>query len=98
MLICMSAYQHTPHRRLTVAQARDRLADIVHEVEAHGPVELTEDGEAVAVIMTLDEYPRLADARLDSWTAYERFRLGTDFADLNVDDGVFNGLRCATET
>ena len=89
----MRASLDNPRRQLSVTQASNRLAEVVHDVEEHGPVELTEDGEAVAVIIALDEYRRLAGERPDSWTAYERFRAETDLAELNIDDTVFDSIR-----
>jgi prevent-host-death family protein len=88
----MSAEPHGPRRRLTLAQAREQLPAIVHDVALHGPVELTEEGEPLAVIVSLDEYRRLAPARLDLWDAIQKFRAETDLDELDIDSAM-EGVR-----
>jgi antitoxin (DNA-binding transcriptional repressor) of toxin-antitoxin stability system len=81
----MSAEQHGPRRQLTLAQARDQLPAIVHDVARHGPVELTEGGEAVAVIVALDEYRQLAGDRPGFCDALQKLRAETDLDELDID-------------
>ena len=78
-------------RRFTLAQARDQLSAIVRDVDAHGPVELTENGEPVAVIVSPDEYRRRFAAERDTWAAYERFRAEADLSE--IDGSEFEGVR-----
>jgi prevent-host-death family protein len=88
----MSDEPNGPPRRLTLAQAREQLPAIVHDVAVHGPVELTEDGQPLAVIVALDEYRRLAPQRPNTWEAYQRWRAEADGEDLDIDS-FLEGLR-----
>lgn len=58
-------------KQYSIAQARDHLPGIVHEVERGAPVELTRRGKPVAVILSLQDYRRLSSGRIDLWQAIE---------------------------
>ena len=73
-------------RQYSIAEARDRLPRIVHDVEAGTPIELTRRGKPVAVLVSIDEYRRLSEGRRDFWGAYERWRASINPADLEGDD------------
>lgn len=73
-------------QQYSIAEARDRLPGIVHEVEDGAPVELTRRGKPVAVIVSIDEYRRMSSDRSGFWTAYQRWRSSIDPADLEGDD------------
>lgn len=47
----------------SIAQARDRFTQLVHQVEAGTPVEVTRRGQRVAVILSAEEYDRLRQPR-----------------------------------
>lgn len=80
-------------RQYSIAQARDRLPALIHEAEDGAPVELTRRGKPVAVLVSLDEYHRLASGRVDFWSAYERFRASEDLDGLDLGPSLFEGLR-----
>lgn len=44
----------------SIAEARNDLASIVHDVEGASAVELTRRGRPVAVLLSVEEYRRLA--------------------------------------
>jgi prevent-host-death family protein len=93
MAISMAMSSRRP-RQYSIAQARDQLAGIVHDAEAGTPIELTRRGRPVAVIVSLEEYHRLAGGqKLEFWEAYERFRSETDLEDLGIGPEVFDGVR-----
>ena len=83
---------HGP-KQYSIAQARDRLPGIVHEVERGAPVELTRRGRPVAVIVSLRQFQRLASSQNDFWTALERFRSSVDVEHLGIEPEVFEGVR-----
>lgn len=87
----MSVHPDSAHRRFTIAQARDQLSAIVHDIELHSPVELTQDGEAVAVIVAPDASRRLFGPEGNTWGAYQRFLTAADTSD--IDESVFEGVR-----
>lgn len=74
-------------KRYTIAQARDQLARLVHEVESQGPVELTRRGKPVAVLVSVSDYP--ASSEPSFWEALQAFRAATDLEALNFDSEEF---------
>lgn len=81
-------------KKYSIAEARDHLPGVVHEVEGGTRVELTRRGKPVAVLLGIDEYERLAQGRRDFWETYQELRRELDFAQLGIDpDEVFAGVR-----
>ena len=88
----MAVRSRQPARQIPVGQVGGRLPALVHDVQEHGPVELTQAGEPVAVVVAVDEYRRLLQGRAGPWAAYERFRSETDLSELDIDE-VLDGVR-----
>ena len=61
-------------RVYSVAEARNHLAALVHEAEAGRPVRITRRGKPAAVLVSDDEYDRLARQRSGFWKALGAFR------------------------
>ncbi len=81
-------------KKYSIAEARDNLPGVIHEVEGGARVELTRRGKPVAVLMGIEAYERLAEGRRDFWEAYEEFRREFDLAQLAIDpEETFNGVR-----
>jgi antitoxin Phd len=76
-------------KQYSIAEARDRLPALVHDVEANGPVELTRRGKPVAVVLSMQEYERLRPPKEDFWDAYQRLNKEYDFASLDITPDVF---------
>lgn len=68
-------------RKVSIAEARDHLTVLVHDVERGKRVELTRRGKRVAMLLSCDEYDRLRAARpsLDHALQAWRARLPADF-------------------
>ena len=78
----------------SITEARDNLSGLVHEVEAGIRVELTRRGKPVAVLLSSEEYERLANGRRSFWESYAELRREFDLAELGIDpDEIFGGLR-----
>ena len=78
----------------SIADARNQLSRVVHEAETRGPVELTRRGEAVAVILGIEEYHSLAASRRGVWEAIEGFRTQWDAESLGIDpDQIYGDVR-----
>ena len=77
----------------SIAEARDNLAAIVHDVEDASTVELTRRGRPVAMLISVREYRRLRGESKDFWDAYTGFREGVDLEALGIGPEVFEGLR-----
>ena len=80
-------------KQFSIGRARNHLPRIVHEVEQGSPIELTRRGKPVAVIVSAQDYQRLAAGRLRFWDALEQFRRSVDPRDLAGDAETFGELR-----
>lgn len=80
-------------KRYSIAEARDNLAALVHDLERRPAIELTRRGQPVAVLVSLKEYQRLAAPRAGFWDAYEAFRQRVNLADLAITPDVFEEVR-----
>ena len=47
----------------SLAEARNRFAEIVHDLERVGRIEVTRRGRRVAVLISVEEYERLCNAK-----------------------------------
>lgn len=68
----------------SIAEARDHLTSLVHEVEMGDPITLTRRGKPVAVLVSEVEYARLTGGKKGFWTAMQEWR-----AKVNAEGGVF---------
>ena len=86
-------------RRYSLPYAQDNLSEIVRQMEEGEPVELTEKGEPVAVLVSCEDFkrykrhtPDLPKAKGDLWEAIQQWRSEQDFDKVNFDD-VFDNVR-----
>lgn len=70
-------------KQYSIAEAREQLAHVIQEAEQGAKVELTRRGKPVAVLLSLNEYERLARKRGSFWESYQEFR--RKYQDLDVD-------------
>jgi prevent-host-death family protein len=84
-------------RRYSIAQARNNLAAIVHELEhleALDGVEITRRGESVAVLISKQEYDRLRSSKTLFSQFYPAFRERANLEELNIDpDEIWGDVR-----
>ncbi len=80
-------------KSFSIAEARHNLAALVHELERRPLIELTRRGKTVAVLLSMREYRRLSNNRSGFWDAYSAFRASTDLEHLQIEPGMFEGLR-----
>ncbi|MEO0984290.1 MAG: type II toxin-antitoxin system prevent-host-death family antitoxin [Cyanobacteria bacterium J06639_14] len=78
----------------SIAQACDRFTQLVHEAEQGNVVEVTRQGQRVAVLLSAEEYDRLA---LPKQTFYEgvlawRKKFGLDTRDEDEEDRRFEAI------
>ncbi|MDB5971597.1 MAG: Antitoxin [Hydrocarboniphaga sp.] len=69
-------------KTVSIAQAKDRLTELLYEAEDGRPVQVTRRGKAVAVLMSESEYERLlGSARPDfaAWSQGWRARQASGF-------------------
>ncbi len=82
-------------RTYSLAEARDHLTAIVRDVETTAAVELTRRGKPVAVILSIDEYRRLASPAGSFLSALARFKESADLTDLDLGPELFADIRDA---
>ncbi len=86
-------------RKYSLSYAQDNLSEIVRQMEEGDPVELTEEGEAVAVLVSCEDFkrykrhtPSRPEAKGDLWEAIQEFRAVMEREGLYLD-GVFDDVR-----
>jgi prevent-host-death family protein len=78
----------------SIAQARDRLTQLVHQVEQGTPIELTRRGKRVAVILSAEDYDRLFSQKGTFGRSLLEFRRRLEVEDININpDEVFRDVR-----
>jgi len=80
-------------RSYSIAEARQNLAALVHELEEKDHIELTRRGEPVAVLVSMRTYQRLTSSKTNFWEAYKNFRQAHPLEQLNIEADVFENLR-----
>ena len=73
----------------SIAEARNGLTGIVHDVERGAQVEITRRGKRVAVLVSSAEYERLTESRRDLWEALQKWRESVDWDVLGDIDDVW---------
>lgn len=80
-------------KQYSIAEARNRLSDVVHAVEKGGPVTLTRRGRPVAVLVSEADFTQMAHGKKDYWEALQEFRATHDLIRGALTDADFAGLR-----
>jgi prevent-host-death family protein len=93
MAIYLAIWRCLVPKQYSIAEARDHLASIVHDVEQGEPVELTRRGKPVAVVLSLDDYGRTTGRTVSFPEAWESFRQTTDLDGFAFSDEELAQLR-----
>lgn len=80
-------------RQFSIAEAKNKLPSIIHQVEKGPSVKLTRRGEPVAVLLSVHEYERLDEKSRGFWNALMRFREVLQDRAVQITDADFEGLR-----
>ena len=80
-------------KRYSIAEARQNLAAVVHELERRARIELTRRGKPVAVMLSMREFERMSAPRIRFWDAYEAYRETANLSQLGIEPAVFEGVR-----
>lgn len=73
----------------SIAEARNRFTAIIRGLKHYPLVEVTRRGKPVAVLLSIEEYNRLAGQRSRFWDAYQAFRAQTPFEALDTEPEIF---------
>ncbi|MBD1805586.1 type II toxin-antitoxin system Phd/YefM family antitoxin [Microcoleus sp. FACHB-SPT15] len=78
----------------SIAQVRDRFAQIIHDAENGKPVQIVRHGKPVAVVLSLEEYQRLTSDQVGFGVDLAKFRQKYHIQSLDIEqDEVFNDVR-----
>jgi len=80
-------------RQFSVAEARNRLAELIHRAEDDGPVRITRRGKPVVVLVSERDYAKISGDASGFSEAAEAFRLSLAPEDLDGIGDVLKGLR-----
>jgi prevent-host-death family protein len=83
--------------RYSIAEARDRLTQLVRDAENGMSVELTRRGKPVAILVSLSEYEKLHKRGMSFWEALEEFKREVDLKSIGIEPSTFEGLRDQTK-
>jgi prevent-host-death family protein len=94
MAIDMAISEKPRAKQVSIAEARDRFTQLLHEVEGGERVEVTRRGRPVAVIVAAGDYERLAQGRRSFSEAYRAWREKYRAEELGIDpDEVWGDAR-----
>jgi antitoxin Phd len=80
-------------RRCSVAEARNGLAKLVHDVEGGRTIAITRRGRPIAVMLSIVEYERFMGEKRGFWDDYQAFLKGKHKPDLSRELDTFDELR-----
>jgi antitoxin Phd len=84
------------NRRVSVAEAKNKLPAIIHEVEQGSIVEITRHGRAVAAVVPQKDYERLQEKGAGFWEALVKVRNIMKAEGIVMEDRDFSDLRDAS--
>jgi len=80
-------------REFTIAEAKNRLSEVVKLAEDQGAVELTRRGRPVAVLVSSREFRRLSSPPVRPFAFLARLRTEYDAEHTGLEPGDLDGLR-----
>jgi len=80
-------------RQFSIAEAKNKLPSIIHQVEKGPSVKLTRRGEPVAVLLSVHEYELMDQKSSGFWNALMTFRQVRQDRAVQITDSDFEGLR-----
>ena len=80
-------------KRLTITEIPDQIAMIRHVIEEGDAIELTQEGEAVAVLISLHTFHNLLREQPTFWDALQAFRREYSQELVEMNGSEFEGLR-----
>ncbi len=80
----------------SISEAQRNLIQLVQQLEVHAQIELTYQGQPVAMLLSLAEYNYLMAKAQNFWDAYTAFAAIVDLPRLKLDPQVFETVRDRT--
>jgi prevent-host-death family protein len=70
----------------SIAEGNSNFAKMIREAEIKGPVKIIRRGKPIAIVLSVEEYERLAEPKDDFWSAYLKWRSQADWSKVSNDD------------
>lgn len=80
-------------KQRSVAEARNRLPELLNEAEGGSVVEITRRGKPVAVLISVPEYERLTGGGGTFWEAVQEWRKTVNWDEVGDLSEVFKDIR-----
>ena len=77
----------------SIAEARSRLAALIHQVERQSRVQITRRGRPVAVLLSIAEYNRVTSQSKGFWEQYCAYLAAADLPTVQIEPELFEGIR-----
>lgn len=72
---------------------QSQIQSLVQRVEDGPPLHFTRNGKTVAVLLSINDYEKIADRRKDFWELLMAFRKEVEEEGIEITDSDFEGLR-----
>jgi prevent-host-death family protein len=82
--------------RYSTQQLYQHLTEVISQIQQGKAIEITQEGETVAVILSVAEYQRLTAPKSSFWQSLQQFRQQTNIEELGIESDVFAGVRDIT--
>ena len=70
-------------------QLNSHLPEVLKQIERGNSIEITQEGEPFAVILSASEYQRLTDSKPTFWSSLQEFYANNDPEELEIEADVF---------
>lgn len=77
----------------TTQQLNQNLREVLKQIQQGNSIEITQEGELFAVILSSSEYQRLIATKSSFWESLQDFRAKHDLEELEIEANVFNYFR-----
>ena len=74
-------------------QLNSHLPEVLKQIERGNSIEITQEGEPFAVILSASEYQRLTDSKSTFWSSLQEFYANNDIGELEVEADAFADVR-----
>ena len=80
-------------KQFSIAEAKNKLPSIIHDVEKGNAVELTRRGKPVAALLSIRKYERLCGKNQGFWSNLMAVRQVIENENIQITDSDFERLR-----
>ena len=74
-------------------QLNQNLPEVLEQISLGHPIEITQEGEPFAVILSSSEYQRLTATKSSFWHSLQEFYSNNDLEELETEPDIFADVR-----